>query len=795
MATLSVSGDNSSYTITLSGMSTSTRYHVFIADLNSSGSVTGYKCIRSSLGSSSTWTYNGSSNSPYSNYSRSVYVYTSTAKTSHSVGTIYTYDQMRKDCTFMDSNTIPAAGGGSGGSKILTVGSWPSILSSVSVTSGTFTSNNNAIPFSKTQYIESIQLTNEAKSNYWTGTLYWGTSSGSTTYKIATIHGGNVTYNSSIESIDYSGSSRSIYFTAVGSYCYRVRYNANGGSFSSTTANFRDDFVEQTDNDYSYAGTFSNDISRSGYRLLGWSKSSSATSAQYGKTDSIGPITSNNVNLYATWASNTCSLVFDYNGGRYGEQTGTTTISVIYGNTFTISRVPSKDGYSFLGWKRTADGIIYQDGESFTISNEKEILTAQWGIKCYFKLAAQSEGITSYQIYKRGSLVLSSNNTTWDETNSVYFSNTDIAEINVTLKSIYNGSTLVNANGFEIPTITAYKNTSLSSPKSDKLTVKTEGSATIQPTYKNYSIDTARKNGWIYFSITSSPKYYSYKIYSNDGAWSSGTDPQQGSVKSTEQLNLANFKPTRSGYVQLGWHTLSTAALPSDSYPLSGSIYLTGGLTLYAIWTKKYYIIFDANGGKWSNRASTTKPCEAYYKKVIYLGDESAGDTQRLSRGGHKLGGWSDTSQIVMKYLPGERFECPNRTENLNMYAIWDKQTIDKFYWYTNDTQDNTYIAEGKPITNLKASSWNRLKDKIEEIAEAIDISLPNSYSPTRVDSTTEISAQDYNGIRSAIINFPGAGTGPKVAAKDMVIGASMFVGTTSLKGAINRAIDQWNNS
>lgn len=684
---------------------------------------------------------------------------------------------------------------GSGGSSILTVGSWPSILSSVSVTSGTFTSNNNAIPFSKTQYIESIQLTNAAKSNYWTGTLYWGTSSGSTTYKIATIHGGNVTYNSSIESIDYSGSSRSIYFTAVGSYRYRVRYNANGGSFSSTTANFRDDFVEQTGNDYSYAGTFSDDISRSKYRLLGWSTSSSATSAQYGKTDSIGPITSNNVNLYATWASNTCSLVFDYNGGRYGEQTGTTTISVIYGNTFTISRVPSKDGYSFLGWKRTADGIVYQNGESFTISNEKEILTAQWGIKCYFKLAAQSEGITSYEIYKRGSLVLSSNNTTWDETNSVYFSNTDIAEINVTLKSIYNGSTLVNANGFEIPTITAYKNTSLSSPKSDKLQIKTEGSATIQPTYKNYSIDTARKNGWIYFSITSSPKYYSYKIYSNDGAWPSGTDPQQGSVKSTEQLNLANFKPTRSGYVQLGWHTLPTAALPSDSYPLSESIYLTGGLTLYAIWTKKYYIIFDANGGKWSNRASTTKPCEAYYKKVIYLGDESAGDVQRLSRGGHKLKGWSDTSTTVMKYLPGERFECPNRTENLNMYAIWDKQTIDKFYWYTNDTQDNTYIAEGKPITNLKASAWNRLKDKIEEIAEAIDISLPNSYSPTRVDSTTEISAQDYNGIRSAIINFPGAGTGPKVAAKDMVIGASMFVGTNSLKDAINKAIDKWNNS
>ena len=148
-----------------------------------------------------------------------------------------------------------------------------------------------------------------------------------------------------------------------------------------------------------------------------------------------------------------------------------------------------------------------------------------------------------------------------------------------------------------------------------------------------------------------------------------------------------------------------------------------------------------------------------------------------------------------MKYLPGERFECPNRTENLNMYAIWDKQTIDKFYWYNNDTQDNTYIAEGKPITNLKASAWNRLKKKIEEVSEATGISLPDAYNPTRVDPTTQISATDYNGVRLAIVNFPDSGTGPAVAKKDMPIGASMFVGTTSLKGAINRAIDQWNNS
>ena len=129
------------------------------------------------------------------------------------------------------------------------------------------------------------------------------------------------------------------------------------------------------------------------------------------------------------------------------------------------------------------------------------------------------------------------------------------------------------------------------------------------------------------------------------------------------------------------------------------------------------------------------------------------------------------------------------------MYAIWGKKSIDKFYWYNNDKEDDTYIAEGKPITNLKASAWNRLKDKIEEVSEATGITLPDTYDPTRVDPTTPIGATDYNGVRLAIVNFPGSGTGPAVAKKDMPIGASMFVGTTSLKGAINRAIDQWNNS
>ena len=115
MANLSISGDNSSYTLTLSGMSTSLRYHVFIADLSSSGGINGYKCVRSSKGTSSSWTYNGSSNAPYSNYERGVYVRSTSSQTIHEVGNIYTWSQVFEGTKEVDSGTIPAASGSGGG--------------------------------------------------------------------------------------------------------------------------------------------------------------------------------------------------------------------------------------------------------------------------------------------------------------------------------------------------------------------------------------------------------------------------------------------------------------------------------------------------------------------------------------------------------------------------------------------------------------------------------------------------------------------------------------------------------
>ena len=280
MATLRVSGDNASYTITLSGMSTSTRYHVFIADLSSSGSVTGYKCIRSSRGSSSTWTYNGSSNSPYSNYSRSVYVYTSTAATSHSVGTIYTYDEMRSGCTFMDSNTIPAAGGGSSGSykvKVvlgtgITAVSW--VVNKTDLTNAKVAYSDFTVDVGKGGYLY-IGI-----ARYTENYTYPVTASASSGTSSWTVVNANGVYADHKISAPGSSGTRTVTLTATQDikYYYKVHAFANGGYFSSSTETDYYTLLAAT-----REKTFYFDLStlttpkRAGYTFKGWGYTSNAT--------------------------------------------------------------------------------------------------------------------------------------------------------------------------------------------------------------------------------------------------------------------------------------------------------------------------------------------------------------------------------------------------------------------------------------------------------------------------------------------------------------------------------------
>lgn len=176
-----------------------------------------------------------------------------------------------------------------------------------------------------------------------------------------------------------SRNGESYYYPGTGEYAllctyqsasttYTLTYNANGGSGAPSS---------QSGN-----GTItlsSVQPTRSGYNFLGWSKSSSATSASYMPGASFS-LTSNTT-LYAVWqlkpTTTQYTVTFDGNGGTANESAYT----FEYGTRF---RLPSatRSGYKFLGWSENANASAadYADGSEYTVTKDVT-LYAVWQAK------------------------------------------------------------------------------------------------------------------------------------------------------------------------------------------------------------------------------------------------------------------------------------------------------------------------------------------------------------------------------------------------------------------------------
>lgn len=146
---------------------------------------------------------------------------------------------------------------------------------------------------------------------------------------------------------------------------YAITYNANGGSGApSSQTKWKDQTLTLS----------STKPTRTGYSFLGWSTSSSATSATY---SSGGSYTANAAaTLYAVWKANTYTVKFNANGGSGapGNQTKT------YGKTLTLSSTkPTRTNYTFKGWGTSASAttVAYAAGGSYT-ANAAITLYAIW---------------------------------------------------------------------------------------------------------------------------------------------------------------------------------------------------------------------------------------------------------------------------------------------------------------------------------------------------------------------------------------------------------------------------------
>jgi uncharacterized repeat protein (TIGR02543 family) len=146
---------------------------------------------------------------------------------------------------------------------------------------------------------------------------------------------------------------------------YVIKYNANGGSGApGNQTKWKDQALTLS----------STKPTRTGYSFLGWSTSSTATTATY---SAGGSYTANSAaTLYAVWKANTYTVKYDANGGSGapGNQTKT------YDKTLTLSTTkPTRTNYNFKGWGTSASAttVAYASGASYT-ANASVTLYAVW---------------------------------------------------------------------------------------------------------------------------------------------------------------------------------------------------------------------------------------------------------------------------------------------------------------------------------------------------------------------------------------------------------------------------------
>lgn len=287
-----------------------------------------------------------------------------------------TYTGSNRDVYFSASGSVA--------SYTLTAGSMPSILSSVYFGDGTsITQSNRSCSFANTKHIRSISLTSSGLA--WSGTIYWSSSSGGTTYPIADITNGSISYRSSIESIDFNNRSRTIYFTAIGQTTYKYRIHAMTTADGSYFSGGSQDYYAPSSSTWYTSNTVSNTFNldtlptpiRAYYKFVGWAYTNTTDTSQAhtGEVAISGTTDGKVTNLYAVW-SLAPTIVLNANGGVFQDTQATTREypRQTPGNAFYFSGpsgLVARNGYKLLGWSAndTATTAGYDPDGWVTVSN------------------------------------------------------------------------------------------------------------------------------------------------------------------------------------------------------------------------------------------------------------------------------------------------------------------------------------------------------------------------------------------------------------------------------------------
>ena len=100
----------------------------------------------------------------------------------------------------------------------------------------------------------------------------------------------------------------------------------------------------------------------------------------------INNANTSNVDWTFWYMPNTYNVSYDPNGGTYNGSAGLTASTVLYQSKYTVAKIgdsipsdPTRPGCTFMGWKCSADGLVYQPGDSINWEFLEDVtFVAQW---------------------------------------------------------------------------------------------------------------------------------------------------------------------------------------------------------------------------------------------------------------------------------------------------------------------------------------------------------------------------------------------------------------------------------
>lgn len=474
--------------------------------------------------------------------------------------------------------------------------------------------------------------------------------------------------------------------TGIGTYYYYpriyIKYNANGGSSTPSTQ------TKYIGSELTLAGA----ISRTHYQFLGWSTSSSASTAAYsaskilgceawnsianamssnnGWTDYTPSHSGNNITLYAIWKANSYTVAYNANGGS----STPTTSSASYPNSVTLASAISRNNGT-----STSTGTITI---TYNTNGGSTAPTASTGtykntITTKYTFEKWHLGSTTGAAYAAGASYKPTSNVTmyagWKSSSTT--ARTTNPSITLTsIKPTKSNSTVSNYT-------VAYNANGGSSTPSTQTATKTRSYTFNKWNSKSDGTGTDYSGGTAYTFSANATMYAKYSTSDSGGSvtLASGISRANGTATGytiSFNANGGSGAPSNqtsgSRTVTYSFNKWAAGSASGTQYAASASYTPSANTTMYATWNST-----TATDSVWT--CSTTVPTREDY---IFLG-------------------WStDSKATTATYTAGSKYTIKN---GLTLYAVWKEDQ------YKARIKKNGTWQRGKSWLK-KNGTWKKIK-------------------------------------------------------------------------------------